>query len=58
MHARRPTATASIPLSTAAFAMGGDRAPHFTARLNGYEAMTIRSDDTVLFTPGFPRANA
>jgi thiamine biosynthesis lipoprotein len=42
--------------ATAAFAMGGDRAPHFTARLDGYEAMTIRSDDTVLFTPGFPRA--
>jgi thiamine biosynthesis lipoprotein len=44
--------------ATAALAMGGERAPHFTARLNGYEAMTIRSDDTVLFTRGFPRANA
>ena len=42
--------------ATAAFAMGSDLAPHFTARLRGYEAMTILADETVLFTPGFPRS--
>ena len=39
--------------STAAFAMGSD-GPGWTARLHGYEAMTILADDTVLTTPGFP----
>ena len=42
--------------ATAAFAMGSDLATHFTARLRGYEAMTILADETVLFTPGFPRS--
>jgi thiamine biosynthesis lipoprotein len=42
--------------ATAAFAMGADRAPHWTARLRGYEAMTILADGRVLSTPGFPRA--
>jgi thiamine biosynthesis lipoprotein len=42
--------------ATAAFAMGGERAPRFTARLSGHEAMTILADGTVFFTPGFPRA--
>jgi thiamine biosynthesis lipoprotein len=42
--------------ATAAFARGATRAPHFTARLGGYEAMTILADETVLFTPRFPRA--
>jgi len=42
--------------ATAAFAMGADRAPHWTARLRGYEAMTILTDERVLSTPGFPRA--
>jgi thiamine biosynthesis lipoprotein len=40
--------------ATAAFAMGPERAPHWTARLVGYEAMTILADETVLKTGGFP----
>jgi thiamine biosynthesis lipoprotein len=39
--------------ATAAFAMGADRATSWTARLRGYEAMTILADGTVLSTPGF-----
>ena len=39
--------------ATAAFAMGADRAMHWTARLWGYEAMTILADGRVLSTPGF-----
>ncbi|HEY1366743.1 MAG TPA: FAD:protein FMN transferase [Gaiellaceae bacterium] len=39
--------------ATAAFAMGA-AGPHWTARLRGYEAMTILSDERVLSTPGFP----
>jgi thiamine biosynthesis lipoprotein len=40
--------------ATAAFAMGPEAAPHWTARLNGYEAMTILADETVFKTGGFP----
>jgi FAD:protein FMN transferase len=40
--------------ATAAFAMGPERAPHWTARLVGHEAMTILADETVLKTGGFP----
>jgi thiamine biosynthesis lipoprotein len=41
--------------ATAAFAMGPDRAPQWTALLpRGYEALTILADDTVLRTGGFP----
>jgi FAD:protein FMN transferase len=40
--------------ATAAFAMGPELAPHWTARLNGYEAMTILADETVFKTGGFP----
>ena len=40
--------------ATAAFAMGPERAPHWTARLQGYEAMTILADETVFKTGGFP----
>jgi len=40
--------------ATAAFAMGPERAPHWTARLLGYEAMTILADETVFKTGGFP----
>ena len=40
--------------ATAAFAMGPDLAPHWTARLKGYEAMTILADETVFRTGGFP----
>jgi thiamine biosynthesis lipoprotein len=39
--------------ATAAFAMGPERAPHWTARLLGYEAMTILADETVFKTGGF-----
>jgi len=41
--------------ATAAFAMDGEAA-RWTARLRGYEAMTILADETVLTTPGFPAA--
>ncbi|MEV4422718.1 FAD:protein FMN transferase [Patulibacter sp. NPDC049589] len=40
-------------LSTAAFAMDAD-GPAWTAGLDGYEAMTILRDGTVLCTPAFP----
>ncbi len=39
--------------ATAAFAMGAG-GPEWTARLSGYEAMTIMADETVLTTGGFP----
>jgi FAD:protein FMN transferase len=39
--------------ATAAFAMGA-RGPAWTARLPGYEAMTIMADERVLTTGGFP----
>ncbi len=39
--------------STAAFALGKD-GPQWTLGLDGYEAMTILADDTVMSTPGFP----
>jgi FAD:protein FMN transferase len=42
--------------ATAAFVMGPDRAPAWTATLpSGYEAMTILAPSRVLTTPGFPR---
>ena len=40
--------------ATAAFAMG-EGGPEWTARLRGYEAMTILAGDEVLATPGFLR---
>jgi FAD:protein FMN transferase len=39
--------------ATAAYAMGR-AGPAWTARLSGYEAMTILADETVLTTGGFP----
>ena len=42
--------------ATAAFAMGA-AGPAWTARLRGYEALTILADRRVLSTAGFPRAN-
>jgi thiamine biosynthesis lipoprotein len=42
--------------ATAAFAMGAVRVQHWTARLRGYEAMTILADGRVLTTPRFPAA--
>lgn len=44
--------------ATAAFAMGHPRALHWTARLEGYEAMTIVAGGRVLATPRFPAAAA
>jgi thiamine biosynthesis lipoprotein len=64
-HTRRPaTGVLSVTITgpelatadayaTAAFAMG-TRGPAWTARLRGYEAMTILADERVLSTPGFP----
>jgi FAD:protein FMN transferase len=40
--------------ATAAFAMGAEAGPRWTARLRGYAAMTILADDTVLSTGAFP----
>jgi thiamine biosynthesis lipoprotein len=40
--------------ATAAFAMGAARGPAWTAELDGYEAMSILTGETVLSTPGFP----
>jgi thiamine biosynthesis lipoprotein len=51
----RDLATADA-YATAAFAMG-EAGPHWTARLRGYEAMTILADETVLFTARFPRVS-
>jgi FAD:protein FMN transferase len=64
-HTRRPPrGVASVTITgpdlatadafaTAAFAMGA-QGPAWTARLRGYEAMTILTDGRVLSTPGFP----
>jgi thiamine biosynthesis lipoprotein len=49
----RELATADA-YATAAFAMGSEVAPRWTARLEGYEAMTILADETVFKTGGFP----
>jgi thiamine biosynthesis lipoprotein len=66
-HTRRPpTGVLSVTITgpvlavadayaTAAFAMG-ESGPRWTARLQGYEAMTIFADRRVLSTPRFPRA--
>jgi thiamine biosynthesis lipoprotein len=40
--------------ATAAYAMGPDFGPPWTARLRGYEAMTILENGTVLSTGNFP----
>jgi thiamine biosynthesis lipoprotein len=67
-HTRRaPTGILSVTITgpdlattdayaTAAFAMGPARALRWTARLRGYEALTILADGRVLSTPGFPGA--
>ncbi len=41
--------------ATAVFAMGSDRAEYFCAELEGYDAVLIRDDDTMLTTPGIDR---
>jgi thiamine biosynthesis lipoprotein len=48
-----PVLATADAYATAAFAMGTG-GPAWTARLQGYEAMTILSDGRVLSTPGFP----
>jgi thiamine biosynthesis lipoprotein len=48
-----PVLATADAYATAAFAMGV-AGPNWTARLRGYEAMTILADETVLSTPGFP----
>ena len=48
-----PVLATADAYATAAFAMGLV-GPKWTARLRGYEAMTILADETVLSTPGFP----
>ena len=40
--------------ATAAFAMGEPRVIGWTARLHGYETLTILADGRVLATSGFP----
>ncbi|MFL5955322.1 MAG: FAD:protein FMN transferase [Gaiellaceae bacterium] len=50
-----PVLATADAYATAAFAMGLD-GPRWTAGLQGYEAMTILADATVLSTPGFPAA--
>ena len=51
-----PELSTADAYATAAFAMGIE-SPAWTARLRGYEALTILSDGRVLSTPGFPRAD-
>jgi thiamine biosynthesis lipoprotein len=48
-----PVLATADAYATAAFAMGV-QGPMWTARLRGYEAMTILADETVLSTAGFP----
>jgi thiamine biosynthesis lipoprotein len=50
-----PDLATADAFATAAFAMGAERALHWTARLRGYDAMTIFADGRVLSTPGFGR---
>jgi thiamine biosynthesis lipoprotein len=50
-----PDLATADALATAAFAMGV-QGPAWTARLRGYEALTILADGRVLSTPRFPRA--
>jgi len=44
--------------ATAGFAMGAERVIHWTARLRGYQALTILADGRVLATPAFPAATS
>ena len=49
-----PELAAADAYATAAFAMGS-AGPEWTARLAGYEAMTVLAGDVVVTTPGFRR---
>jgi thiamine biosynthesis lipoprotein len=48
-----PDLGAADAYATAAFAMGAD-GPEWTLWMDGYQAMTILEDETVLTTPSFP----
>jgi thiamine biosynthesis lipoprotein len=48
-----PDLASADAYATAAFAMG-ERGPAFTARLEGFESMTIMTDGRMLSTPRFP----
>ena len=48
-----PALATADAFATAAFAMGLD-GPAWTARLRGYEALTLLTDGRSLRTPGFP----
>ena len=50
-----PALATADAFATAAFAMGRD-GPAWTARLRGYDALTLLSDGRSLRTPGFPSA--
>ena len=52
-----PVLATADAYATAAFAMGTS-GPAWTARLEGYDAMTILADGRVLSTPGFPGESA
>jgi thiamine biosynthesis lipoprotein len=49
-----PNLATADAYATAAFAMGGQAAPGWLARLRDYEAMLVLEHDVVLTTPGFP----
>jgi FAD:protein FMN transferase len=49
-----PVLATADAYATAAFAMGAERGPAWTAQLDGYEAFSILERGTVLSTPGFP----
>jgi thiamine biosynthesis lipoprotein len=50
-----PDLATADAFATAAFAMGPVHGPHWTARLRGYEALTILADGVVLSTARFPQ---
>jgi FAD:protein FMN transferase len=52
-----PVLATADAYATAAFAMGSDRGPAWTARLDGFEAFSILENGTALSTPGFPFAD-
>lgn len=52
-----PALATADAYATAAFAMGSDRGPAWTARLDGFEAFSILENGTALSTPGFPFAD-
>lgn len=47
-----PDIASADAYATAAFAMGATRAARFVVGLDGYDAVLIREDDTVITTPG------